>query len=85
MPAAEEANEEAKKFASSKAQREQLENQFDEYRKNGQIRRKTNRRRKAARKSGAGRRGAEGGGGGQAGGGITNPFGSGVGGTTLGE
>lgn len=82
---AEAANEEAKKFASSKAQREQLEKQFDEYRKNAKSFEKQIAEEKLREKAAQEGAAQEGGGGGQAGGGITNPFGSGVGGTTLGE
>jgi chaperonin cofactor prefoldin len=81
--AAEQALDEAKKFATSKFQREQLENQFDEIRKQAKAFEKQLEEEKQLEK--AVQEGQ--GGGGQSGGGqpLQNPFGSGIGGTTLSE
>lgn len=78
---AEAALEEAKKFATSKFQRQQLENQFDEIRKQAekfeeQV--KEEKRLEKAVQEGQASQGGEGGA-------IENPFGGGIGGTTLTE
>jgi hypothetical protein len=80
-PAAEATLEEAKKFATSKFQRTQLENQFEEIRKQAkkfeeQV--KEEERLQKAVQEGKASQGGEGGA-------IENPFGAGIGGTTLSE
>ena len=80
--AAEAALEEAKKFATSKFQRQQLENQFDEIRKQAKAFEKQVKEEKTLEK--AVQEGEASGGGGE-GGAIQNPFGGGIGGTTLSE
>ncbi|MBK5218667.1 MAG: hypothetical protein JJE35_02600 [Thermoleophilia bacterium] len=75
---AEKANEEAKKFASSKFQREQLDKQLEEYRKRAEGFEKQVEEEKALQKATQ-----EGQGGGQSGQPLGNPFG--VGGASLGE
>lgn len=79
--AAEAALEEAKKFATSKFQRQQLENQFEEIRKQAKAFEKQVEEEKTLEKAvqeGEASQGGEGGA-------IENPFGAGVGGTTLAE
>ncbi|MGE0068473.1 MAG: hypothetical protein AB7T48_14095 [Solirubrobacterales bacterium] len=81
--AAEAALEEAKKFATSKFQREQLENQFEEIRKQAKAFEKQVEEEKTlenAVQEGEASQGGEG-----EGGAIQNPFGGGIGGTTLAE
>lgn len=79
---AEKALEEAKKFATSKFQREQLDTQFEEIRKQAKGFEKQLEEEKTLQKAVQ-----EGEAGGQSGGGqpLENPFGSGIGGTTLSE
>jgi hypothetical protein len=79
---AKQANEEAKKFATSKFQREQLDKQYEEIRKQAKGFEKQLQEEEQLQKAAQ-----EGQGGGQSGGGqpLQNPFGSGLGGTTLSE
>ncbi len=79
--AAETALEKAKKFASSKFQRQQLEDQFEEIRKQAKAFEKQVQEEKTLEKAvqkGEASQGGEGGA-------IQNPFGTGIGGTTLAE
>lgn len=79
--AAEAALEEAKKFATSKFQRQQLENQFEEIRKQAKKFEEQVEEEKTLEKAvqeGEAGQGGEGGA-------IENPFGGGIGGTTLSE